>query len=79
MPGSRDLTHAGLNPMRRALLCISLVVLVAGCGDLAARQQRAEVARRQQVETDLKELGERMHNEQSDESATDSTATVEAK
>ena len=65
--------------MRQSLLFLALFVLCAGCGDIAARQHKAEQARRQQVQKDLKELGERMHNEQSGESATDSTATDAAK
>lgn len=54
--------------MRRLLLCIVLSVLCVGCYDVPARQQRAEEARRQQTQKELKELGEKMHNEQSGES-----------
>lgn len=64
--------------MRRLLLCTVLLTLCAGCFDVAAHQQRKEDARRQQVRQDLKDLGEKMHNEQNGESATDSTAPVDA-
>jgi hypothetical protein len=73
------LSQAELKPMRRVLLCMCLLLLCAGCFDVAARQQRKEDAQRQQVQQDLKDLGEKLHNEQSGESAADSTATVDAK
>jgi hypothetical protein len=59
--------------MKRPLLCLACFVLAAGCFDTAARQQQAENARRQQVESDLKELGEQMHKEQDGTSQAGST------
>ncbi len=45
-----------------ALFCV-------GCGDINARQQRAEEARRQKTVNDLRAHGEAMHNTPSDTSA----------
>jgi len=61
--------------MQKSLILTSLFVLCVGCNDIAGRQHQAEKARRQQTVNDLRELGQEMHNNQSSESAADSTAT----
>jgi hypothetical protein len=47
-----------------------------GCGDITARQQRAEQARRQKTLNELRDLGERLHNTPSDTSAAKAEPTV---
>lgn len=57
--------------MYKSSVLTSLLVLCVGCSDPAARQQRAEEARTQQTKDDLRELGQKMHNNPSNESADD--------
>jgi hypothetical protein len=60
--------------MRKLLTFLCMFGLVAGC-DVAARQQAAEEARREQAAKDLKAIGEAMHKKQSSPPTTEPAAT----
>jgi hypothetical protein len=65
--------------MRYSLILASLVsVLCLGC-DIAARQQRGEDARRLKTEKELRELGEKLHNNQNAAPASDSVSAEVSK
>lgn len=50
--------------------CLLVAALSAGC-DTAAKQQKAEEARKAETTARLRETGERMHNAKQPESPTD--------
>lgn len=53
--------------MLKTMLLLCALSLCAGCSDQAARQHQADQDRRQQTADDLRTLGERMHNQQTDD------------
>lgn len=48
--------------MRQSHFFTLLFILCVGCNDVNVRQQQAEEARRQQTASELKAIGETMHN-----------------
>jgi len=61
--------------MRQSLIFTFIFALCVGCGDINVRQQQAEDARNKQTENDLRELGQKMHNNPASELATSSAKT----
>ena len=61
--------------MRQSQFFTLLFVLFMGCNDVNVRQQRAEEARRQQTASELKAIGETMHNAPASETVADPVAT----
>jgi len=71
----RDTHIAGMKPMRQSLIFTFLFALCVGCGDTHVRQQQAEEARNKRIENELRELGQKMHNDPASELATSSAKT----
>jgi hypothetical protein len=71
-PTGRYLMHLAKGLLFFALFCV-------GCGDITARQQRAEQARRQKTLNELRALGEKLHNTPSNTSDAKAEPTVAPK
>lgn len=64
--------------MTKHLLAVCLLTTTAGCLDMPAQQQKAEIERREATVAKLKEMGEKMHIEQKKVNGeVDSTAVPE--
>lgn len=60
--------------MHRYYIVLLLVISLVGCQDAAARQLRAEQARRAAAASKLKQLGQEMHAKQAQDATSTSAA-----